>query len=74
MRSLIDAAPKTQRCYRTSGRAWAPTLGELHLSEIDQRGIATFVGARKKAGVADTTIRRDLAFLGSLCEMAQRWG
>ena len=33
-----------------------------------------FISRRKQAGITDTTIRWDLAFLSSLCAMAVRWG
>jgi integrase len=42
--------------------------------EIDRRLLGEFVSKRKQSGVSDTTIRRDLAFLGSMCAMAARWG
>ena len=32
------------------------------------------VTKRKQAGVSDTTIRRDLAFVSSMCSLAVRWG
>lgn len=41
--------------------------------EINRRGLAEHISARKQAGVTDATIRRDQAFLSSLFSMAIRW-
>ena len=45
-----------------------------HLDEIDRRVIGEFVSARKSAGISDSTIRSNLAYVSSLCAMAIRWG
>jgi integrase len=45
-----------------------------YLDEINRRLLGDHVSKRKQAGVSDTTIRRDLAFLSSMCAMATRWG
>jgi integrase/recombinase XerD len=66
--------PKTRTCYQSSARACETVFGALHLDEIDRRAIAEFVSARKRSGLTDTTVRRDLAFLSSLCTLAVRWG
>ncbi|WP_043338375.1 tyrosine-type recombinase/integrase [Belnapia moabensis] len=66
--------PKTRACYATSDRACRSTFAGHHLDEIDRRLIGEFVSWRKRGGVSDTTIRRDLAFLSSMCAMATRWG
>ena len=66
--------PKTRQCYGSSSRALGPRFEPLYLDQIDRRAIADFVSARKREGVSDTSIRRDLAFLSSLCAMAVRWG
>jgi hypothetical protein len=55
--------PKTRACYTSSDRACRP----------DRPLLGEHVSKRKQAGVSDTTIRRDLAFLGSMCSMATRW-
>lgn len=74
-RFLVEASikPKTKACYESSDRACRPTFGHRHIDEIDRKTIAEFVSARKLTGVSDTTIRRDLAFLSSMCSMAIRW-
>lgn len=46
----------------------------LHLDEVDRSVLARFVSARKEKGVTDTTIRRDIAFLGTVFSMAISWG
>jgi integrase len=66
--------PKTHACYSTSNRMCLPTFKGRHLDEIDRRLLGEFVSRRKKDGVSDTTVRRDLAFLSSMCAMAIRWG
>ncbi|SFH01845.1 Site-specific recombinase XerD [Methylobacterium gossipiicola] len=64
----------TIETYRYNARTLTRILGPLHLDEIDRRVIAEFVTIRKRTEVADATIRRDLAFLGSVFTMAERWG
>lgn len=66
--------PRTLSSYRSNSRTLAPTFNALHLNEITRRVIAEFVTARKRAGVTDTTIRRDLAFLSVICSACGRWG
>ena len=65
--------PATLRSYKSNSRMLSPTFDALYLDEITKRIIAEFVSSRKKAGVTDTTIRRDLAFLSVVCAAAQRW-
>lgn len=64
----------TIETYRYNGRTLNRILGPLHLDEINRRAVAEFITSRKRTGVADATIRRDLAFLGSVFTMAERWG
>jgi integrase len=75
-RFLAEASikPKTHACYTSSNRACRQTFEGRYLDEIDRRLLGEFVSKRKQAGVSDTTIRRDLAFLSSMCAMAVRWG
>jgi integrase/recombinase XerD len=75
-RFLLEATirPKTRACYSSSDRACRPTFEGRYLDEIDRRSLGEFVSKRKQSGVSDTTIRRDLAFLSSMCSMATRWG
>jgi integrase/recombinase XerD len=75
-RFLCEASikPKTHACYTSSDRACRPTFEGRYLDEIDRRLLGEFVSKRKQAGVSDTTVRRDLAFLSSMCAMAVRWG
>lgn len=65
---------KTIEGYRFNVRTLARLLGDLHLDEISRRSLAEFVAVRKRTGVTDATIRRDLAVLGSVFTTAIRWG
>jgi integrase len=60
--------------YRCSHNAFRRFAQDRYLDEIDRQVLGDFISRRKQAGVTDTTIRRDLAFLSSLCAMAVRWG
>ena len=64
----------TVETYRYNSQTLSRILGPVHLDEIDRRAVADFISARKRTGVVDATIRRDLAFLGSVFTMAERWG
>jgi integrase len=66
--------PGTRRTYTSNSRNWIAACGHLHLDEIDRKVIASFISERKKSGVTDTTIRRDIAFLGTMISMAIGWG
>lgn len=64
----------TIETYRYNSRVLTRLLGHLHLDEIDRRALAEFVATRKRTGVTDATIRRDLALIGSIFTAAIRWG
>ncbi|MCJ2124560.1 tyrosine-type recombinase/integrase, partial [Methylobacterium sp. J-077] len=64
----------TVETYRYNSRVLTRLLGHLHLDEIDRRALADFVATRKRTGVTDATIRRDLALIGSIFTAAIRWG
>uniref|UniRef100_UPI00288A0714 tyrosine-type recombinase/integrase n=1 Tax=Methylobacterium sp. WCS2018Hpa-22 TaxID=3073633 RepID=UPI00288A0714 len=66
--------PGTIETYRFNSRICMRLLGHLSLEEIDRRALSDLVGSRKRTGVSDATIRRDLAFLGAVFSMAVRWG
>ncbi len=65
--------PRTKDTYRSNDRACRATFGSLRLSEIGRKTLADHISLRKRAGVTDATIRRDLAFLSSMFSMAVRW-
>lgn len=65
--------PRTLETYRYNSKVCTRLLGHLHLDEVNRRVLADFVATRKRTGVTDATVRRDLAFLGSLFSMAVRW-
>lgn len=64
----------THASYTTSDRSCSTVLAGKYLDEIDRRLLGELVAARKAKGVSDTTIRRDLAFLSSMCASAVAWG
>ncbi len=66
--------PRTLESYRFNARVCTRLLGHLHLDEVNRRTLSEFVTTRKRLGVTDATIRRDLAFLSSVVSMANRWG
>src|SRR5688572_8761692 len=73
MEQFFDEASlkaRTLESYRFNSRVCARLLGHLHLDEITRRTLSGFVSTRKRSGVTDATIRRDLAFLSSVLSMA----
>lgn len=64
----------TLATYRFHAVVVLRLLGHLHLDEIDRRALGEFVATRKRTGVTDATIRRDLSFLGSIFTAAIRRG
>ncbi len=64
----------TRVVYRCCHKAFRLLAQDRYLDEIDRRVLGDFISRRKQAGITDATIRRDLAFLSSLCTMAVRWG
>ncbi len=63
----------TQRRYRVSLKQMAPTIGGLFLDEINKSRLSDYVASRKRAGVSNATIRRDLATLSCLFTCAITW-
>jgi integrase len=66
--------PRTLESYRFNSKVCARILGHLHLGEVNRWTLSDFVSTRKRLGVTDATIQRDLAFLSSVFTMANRWG
>ena len=64
----------TLETYRFYSRTTLRLLGHLHLDEIDRKTLGEFIATRKRTGVTDATVRRDLAFLGSVFTAAIRRG
>jgi integrase/recombinase XerD len=75
-RFLSEASirPRSRAVYRCCHKAFRSFTQDRYLDEIDRQVLGDFISRRKQAGVMDATIRRDLAFLSSLCAMAVRWG
>jgi integrase len=66
--------PRTIESYRFTSNLCARLVGHLYVDEINRRTLSEFVAARKRTGVTDATVRRDLSFLGSVLSAANRWG
>ena len=64
---------KSAQRYDTSYKAVKPVLGALALNEIGTSQISEFVTARRKAGVTERTIRRDLMFVSSVYTQCTVW-
>lgn len=60
---------QTDRCYRSSLRAWNPIIQNLMIEQLDVGVIQKFVSQRLKE-VRHGTIRNDLAFMSSLMSFA----
>lgn len=67
---LPNLKPATQSRYIASIRQLAPALNGLFLDQIAKGVLADYVAARRRAGVAASTIRRDLGALSSVCSFA----
>ena len=70
---LPTLKPKSAERYRVSLRALAPTLKGLYLDEITKARLTDFITVRQRAKVTGATIRRDLACLSSMLELAKSW-
>ncbi|MBX9661044.1 MAG: tyrosine-type recombinase/integrase, partial [Nitrospiraceae bacterium] len=66
--------PGTIAGYKSHARIVCRLFGEAHLDEVHRQRLADFIAQRKRTGVADASIRRDLAFLSSVFNQAIRWG
>ncbi len=64
----------TIETYRYTSRVVTRLMGRFHLDEINKRNLAEFITTRKRTSVSDATIRRDLAFIGSIFTAAKQWG
>jgi integrase/recombinase XerD len=56
----------TLKCYQISLRNVDPFLGHLTLEEVSTEVLKSFIAARRRKGVTDATIKRDLAFVSSV--------
>lgn len=62
------------RRYRASARNLIPHFRGMAIDAIGRGAIADFVSYRRREGVTDATIRRDLACLSSALSCAVQWG
>lgn len=66
--------PKTAKRYNVSFRQVSPHLREKYIDTISRREIAAMIGARKKDGASNATIRRDLTAVSRVFAAAISWG
>ena len=66
-----EVGPRTVLRYNVSLRQLEPFLLELFVDEIDRDQVKRIVDARRAAGVATATIRRDLTALASVLDFAE---
>lgn len=64
---------KTQKRYITSGKALYSHFVSLYLDQINKKTLSEFVAYRKREGVSDATVRRDLTCLSAMLSAAMRW-
>ena len=67
---LPSLKPSARRRYGTSIDRLTPRLGDLYLDQITTARLREFVAYRRREGVKDATIRRDLACLSSMFTLA----
>ena len=67
---LPSLKPSARRRYGTSIDRLTPRLGDLYLDQITTGRLREFVAYRRREGVKDATIRRDLACLSSMFTLA----
>lgn len=65
--------PNSRKRYRVSLMNLQDHLSVLYLDEIDSATLNDFEVARRKQGVTDSTIRRDLMCLSSMFRCAKVW-
>ena len=65
--------PSVVKRYSVSITSMTPHFSGKSMKEIDRKSIAEFVDARQKAGVTNSTIRRDLTALSRLMAACLAW-
>lgn len=70
---LPTLKPSSAQRYLVSLLALAPHFEGKSLQGISKADLAAFVSARRRDGVSDSTIRRDLACLSSVFTIAEDW-
>lgn len=70
---LPTLKPSTQSRYLMSMRQLHPSFGGLMIDEINKTRLSNYVTARKRGGVTNATIRRDLATLSCMFTCAITW-
>lgn len=65
--------PRAAQRYLVSARALHPHFADLYLDQIGKAQLGDYIADRRQYGVADATIRRDLACLSSMFSLAMSW-
>jgi integrase/recombinase XerD len=65
--------PSVVRRYSVSITSMTPSFSGMTMVDIDQKATANFVANRQRAGVANSTIRRDLTALSRLTAACGAW-
>lgn len=69
-----NVKPATAQRYLVSARALHEAFAPLYLDQITRVQITAFIAARRKAGVSNASIRRDLTALASILDAAAAAG
>lgn len=72
-RETRSIRPSTAKRYFLSAKALSATFGPKHLHEISRKDVSDYIAKRRAGGVADATIRRDLATLSIMLNAAVEW-
>lgn len=70
---LPSLKPLAARRYLFSIKMLAPHFTQSYLDEVTKTKILHYIGVRKKQGISPSTIRRDLACLSSMLQLAISW-
>lgn len=69
-----NVAPRTADRYRLSLKALDPHFNALFVDQITPKEIAKWVSRRKRDGVTNATVRRDLTALSTILKCCCAWG
>ncbi len=70
---LPTLRPSAARRYRTSARMLHPHFQGLWLDQITRGRLSTYITTRRRGGASSATLRRDLACLSSMIQLAIAW-
>lgn len=72
-REARSIKPGTAKRYLLSARALSATFGNRDLRDISRKDVSDYIALRRAGGIADATIRRDLAALSVMLNAAVGW-